>query len=35
MRFVGGIAAPTIERVVEQHPGFELFKIVRIHAGKA
>ena len=35
MSFVGGIAAPTIERVVEQHSGFELLEIVCIHAGKA
>ena len=35
MRFVGGVAAPTIERVVEQHSGFELFEIVRVHAGEA
>ena len=32
---VGGIATPTIEGVVEQHPGFELLQIVRIHARQA
>jgi len=35
MRFVGGIAAPTIEGVVEKHPRVELLKIVCVHAGKA
>ena len=28
MNFVGGIAGPTIEGVVEKHSGFELLKIV-------
>src|SRR5215468_5362369 len=32
VRLVGGVATPTIESVVEQHPGFELLQIVRIHA---
>src|SRR5262249_28920927 len=35
VRLVGGIATPTIEGVVEQHPGFELLQIVRIHAREA
>jgi hypothetical protein len=32
---VGGIATPTIEGVIKQHPGFELLKIIGIHAGEA
>src|SRR5258708_1581140 len=32
--FVGGIAAPAVEGVVERHPRFELGEIVGIHAGK-
>jgi hypothetical protein len=35
VRLIGGIATPTIESVVEQHPGFELLQIVRIHAREA
>jgi hypothetical protein len=34
VRFVGGVAAPTVESVVEQHPCFELLEVVRMHAGK-
>src|SRR5262245_55811004 len=29
------IAGPTIQGVIEQHPSFELFQVVRIHAGEA
>ena len=32
MRLARCVAAPAIERVVERHPGFELLKIVGIHA---
>ena len=35
MRLVSGVAAPTVEGVIKQHPGFELLQIVRIHAGEA
>jgi hypothetical protein len=35
MRFVSGVAAPTVEGVIKQHPSFELLQIVRIHAGEA
>src|SRR3546814_19970444 len=35
MRLVGGIAAPAIESIVEQHPGFKLLQIVGIHARQA
>jgi hypothetical protein len=35
MRFVAGIAAPTIEGIVEKHPRVELLKIVCIHTGKS
>ena len=30
--FVRGVAAPSVEGVVESHPGFELGKVVGIHA---
>src|SRR5262249_45191557 len=35
VRLISGIATPTIEGVVEQHPGFELLQIIGIHAGEA
>ena len=35
MRLVGGVASPTIEGVIKQHPSFELLQIVGIHAGEA
>src|SRR5262249_37556795 len=31
----GGVATPAIERIIEQHAGFELRKIVGIHARQA
>lgn len=33
MGFISRITTPAIKGVVERHPGFELFEIIRIHAG--
>src|SRR5262249_18716661 len=35
VRLFSGIASPTIEGLVEQHPRFKLLQIVRIHAREA
>ena len=35
MPFVSRVAAPAIEGVVQQYPGFELLQVIRIHAGKS
>ena len=35
MRLIRGVAAPTVEGVIKQHPGLELLQVICIHAGEA